>query len=151
MKRVLFLILVSFFLTNYTFSQNISQREFINLIKKTPQYVEKYLIFKGWKLDKNQSNNVTFKYTNLELFLVSTVTLKKDDSIITSLKIEFSNIKVFDKFKLMSLKDQNFRKSFQENNEMRFVSIDGTSELFLYSEIIDNELKYFASISKSTY
>ncbi len=51
----------------------------------------------------------------------------------------------------MSLKDQNFRKSFQENNEMRFVSIDGTSELFLYSEIIDNELKYFASISKSTY
>ncbi len=151
MKRVLFLILVSFFLTNYTFSQNISQREFINLIKKTPQYVEKYLIFKVWKLDKNQSNNVTFKYTNLELFLVSTVTLKKDDSIITSLKIEFSNIKVFDKFKLMSLKDQNFRKSFQENNEMRFVSIDGTSELFLYSEIIDNELKYFASISKSTY
>ncbi len=151
MKRVLFLILVSFFLTNYTFSQNISQREFINLIKKTPQYVEKYLIFKGWKLDKNQSNNVTFKYTNLELFLDSTVTLKNDDSIITSLKIEFSNIRMFDKFKLMSLKDQNFRKSFQENNEMRFVSIDGTSELFLYSEIIDNELKYFASISKSTY
>ncbi len=150
MKFFLFLILVAFS-TNYTFSQNISQREFTNLIKKTPDYVGKYLIFKGWKLDKNQRSNMTFKYTNLELLLDSTITLKKDNSILTSLEIEFLNVKVFDNFKSMSFTDQNFRKSFQENSEIRFISIDGTSELFLYSEIKDNELKYFASISKSTY
>lgn len=151
MKKFLFLIVVCFFLSNHSFSQNISQKEFSNLIKKNPEYVEKYLIFKGWKIQENQKNNTSFKYSSSEHFLDSTLSLKKDEETIVSLKIEFINIKVFDKFKSLSLIDKNFRKSIPENNEIRFVSVDGKYILSLYSELIENKLKHFAFLFKSTY
>lgn len=149
MREFLFSIVFLFsFSNNVVFSQNISQTEFSNLIKKSPEYVKKYLILKDWKLNKESKDEVKLCYSNSNYFLDSNVTLIIDNNSLISLKLEIENIDVFDKYKLTSSRNKNFRKIKEGENETHFVSIDNHYSLIFYTEEIDQKGKKIVIISK---
>lgn len=146
-----FLFSIVFLLTlsnNLVFSQNISQTEFSNLIKKTPEYVKKYLIFKDWELKNESKEEVKLYYSNSNYFLDSNVTLNINNNSLISITLEIENNGVFDKYKLISSKSKNFRLIKEDKNETHFISIDNNYSLIFYKMEFGQKERKIVIISK---
>ncbi len=149
MREFLFYIVFLFSLSNnFVFSQNISQTEFSNLIKKSPEYVKKYLILKDWQLKNESKDEVKLCYSNSNYFLDSNVTLNINNNSLISLKLEIENKDIFDKYKLISSKNNNFRKIKEDENETHFVSIDNNYSLIFHTKKFGQKEKKIVIISK---
>ena len=99
-------------------------------------------------IENESKDEVKLCYSNSNYFLDSNVTLNINNNSLISLKLEIENTGVYEKYKLISSRNKNFRKIKEDDNETHFVSIDNNYNLIFYTKKFGQKEKKIVVISK---